>query len=166
MQPFNYVPANGFRDASSYPDPASEAQAREQLMSLHDQMRTYVNQVSSEVTSLETDVAAIAGAMGDPAAIAQIQNDLNGVKIWYFDEEVAGATADTSVYEDGYTKTYTCTVVYDSTKAQIEFPDDDYSGNVTWQTNNDHTINLYFDQDPNGLNIRVSLLATFQTTAV
>ncbi|MBE6121146.1 MAG: hypothetical protein E7190_00350 [Erysipelotrichaceae bacterium] len=53
MDRFNFTPANGFLDASDYPDPENESEAREQLFSLHKQTRDFINNnlVAHGVTS-------------------------------------------------------------------------------------------------------------------
>ena len=52
MEQFQFSPVNGFEDSASFPDPGSEADAREQLMRLHNQMKTYVNEMSTLVTTI------------------------------------------------------------------------------------------------------------------
>ena len=163
MESFEFNPVNGFRDSSSYPDPANEAAAREQLMSLHDQEKVYMNSLGTAITSLQTEVQAIAGASGDPDAIAQITAGLEAVKTWFFTDTIASPTSDSTVYTNGYKKTYTNTLISDATEALIVFPNGDYLGNITWQTNADNTIELFFDTNPAGKAMRVVLIGTYQT---
>lgn len=73
MENFIFNPETGFMDATSYPDPSSETEAREQLMSLHSQVRDFLNM------TLIPYVEALAGATGDPEAIEEIENKLNQV---------------------------------------------------------------------------------------
>ena len=67
----------------------------------------------------------------------------------------AEAVSDSSVYTGGYLLTLTNDNVYNNTAVNVEFPNGDYSGNVTWITGDDHKILLYFDKNPNSKQIRV-----------
>lgn len=40
---FQYTPVEGFRDVTSFPDPSTEAEARDQIQSLLDQAATEIN---------------------------------------------------------------------------------------------------------------------------
>lgn len=73
MEQFNFNPETGFIDSSTYPDPSSELEARNQLMTLHSQTQTFINE------TLIPYVEAIAGATGDPEAIEEIETKLNTV---------------------------------------------------------------------------------------
>ena len=67
----------------------------------------------------------------------------------------ATATANSTIYSGGYLLTITNGTVMNTTDVEVEFPNGDYSGNVTWFTGDDHKILLYFDQNPNSKAIRV-----------
>ncbi len=71
MDSFNFTPINGFEDSVSFPDPSSEEEAREQLMTPLNQLKTYVNSMADAITTLE-------GTFGDQEAfdtlVAQIQS--------------------------------------------------------------------------------------------
>lgn len=67
----------------------------------------------------------------------------------------AEAVSDSTIYTNGYLLTITSGTVTNLTDVEVEFPNGDYSGNVTWITGDDHKILLYFDQNPNGKAIRV-----------
>lgn len=43
MDKFNFSPTDGFRDSSYFPDPGSETETRDQLQTLHDQTRDFIN---------------------------------------------------------------------------------------------------------------------------
>ena len=73
MDRFTFNPETGFMDATSYPDPSGELEAREQLMSLHSQVKDFLN------LTLIPYVEALAGATGDPEAIEEIEAKLNQV---------------------------------------------------------------------------------------
>ena len=68
---------------------------------------------------------------------------------------IAEAVSDSTVYTNGYLLTLSNNYIDNFTSVNVEFPNGDYSGNVTWITGNDHKILLYFDQNPNGKSIRV-----------
>ena len=70
---FEFTPEEGFLDASAYPDPSTETQVRTQLMSLHNQIKEYLN------TTVKTALISIAGSQGDPTAIAYIENELENL---------------------------------------------------------------------------------------
>jgi len=63
---FSFTPEQGFLDAQAYPDPSTEAQVRQQLMSLHTQEKEYLN------TEVKTAITAIAAEQDDTVAIAAI----------------------------------------------------------------------------------------------
>lgn len=67
MEQFQFSPVNGFEDSASFPDPGSEADAREQLMRLHRQMQTYVNEMSTLVTTIAAG-QQVPGALDDLVA--------------------------------------------------------------------------------------------------
>ncbi|MCR5372705.1 MAG: hypothetical protein K6E41_04490 [Solobacterium sp.] len=67
---FEFTPEEGFLDASAYPDPSTETQVRTQLMSLHNQIKEYLN------TTVKTALISIAGSQGDPEAIQEIMDAL------------------------------------------------------------------------------------------
>lgn len=160
---FEFDPANGFRDASTYPDPANEAAAREQLMSLHDQTRDYINTLAASVTALQGDVQAIAGATGDPDAMDQILEELSDVKTYYFTDTITGTTPSVVVFPNGWRKTYEYDMITDATKAEIEFPNGDYVGRIKWETSAEGVLTLWFSTKPDNIVIRVTLIGLFQT---
>lgn len=43
MNKFKFVPQDGFRDASAFPNPTSEAETRSQMQSIPDQLKDYIN---------------------------------------------------------------------------------------------------------------------------
>ena len=67
----------------------------------------------------------------------------------------AEAVSDSTVYTNGYLLTLSNNYIDNFTSVRVLFPSEDYSGNVTWVTANDHTMSLYFDQNPNGKSIRI-----------
>ena len=67
MEQFQFTPINGFEDSASFPDPGSEADAREQLMRLHKQMQAYVNEMSTLVTTIAAG-QQVPGALDDLVA--------------------------------------------------------------------------------------------------
>lgn len=67
----------------------------------------------------------------------------------------ATATSDSTVYSGGYKLTLTNSTVAQLSKADVFFPNGDYSGNVTWETTPGE-IEVYFDQNPNGKTIWIS----------
>ena len=67
----------------------------------------------------------------------------------------AEAVSDSTIYSGGYLLTITNGTVTNTTDVEVEFPNGDYSGSVTWFTGDDHKILLYFDQNPNSKAIRV-----------
>lgn len=67
MEQFQFNPVNGFEDSASFPDPGSEADAREQLMRLHKQMQAYVNEMSTLVTTIAAG-QQVPGALDDLVA--------------------------------------------------------------------------------------------------
>lgn len=71
---FSFTPTDGFLNTSSYPDPATETETRTQLMSLHNQIKTYLNDV------VVTAIHALEAASGDPEALAEIVNSLTNVQ--------------------------------------------------------------------------------------
>lgn len=163
MQAFNFNPEQGFLDTGVYTDPTSETEARTQLMSLHTQTKTFINNLVVEVNDMEDEILAIAGATGDPAAIAQIQSDLAAVKSWYFTDTISSPTSDSSVYTNGYKKTYNNGLITDATEVLLSFPNADYTGLVTWETKATGDIDLFFSANPSGINIRVTLIEAFAT---
>ena len=64
MDNFVFTPAQGFKDASSYPNPSSEAETREQLMSLHEQTRDFINANLVDAVTSDTVVKIKANAAG------------------------------------------------------------------------------------------------------
>lgn len=71
---FSFTPSDGFLNTSSYPDPATETDTRTQLMSLHNQIKAYLNDV------VVTAIHALEAASGDPEALAEIVNTLTNVQ--------------------------------------------------------------------------------------
>ena len=43
---FEFDPVQGFENTVAFPDPTNEAEVREQLMRLHNQLKSYVNQLA------------------------------------------------------------------------------------------------------------------------
>ncbi len=43
MEQFEFNPTNGYNDASSFPDPGTESETREQIQALHNQTRDFIN---------------------------------------------------------------------------------------------------------------------------
>lgn len=80
MDRFEFTPSNGFKDSSTFVDPASETETREQLMLPHEQTRDFMNgtlipqveQNVQRISDLQSQVDALAGATGDPTAIQTI----------------------------------------------------------------------------------------------
>ena len=58
IQTFAFDPASGFNDTTVYTNPTSGAEARQQLQSLHEQTKTKVNEV---ITQVNTNTTAISG---------------------------------------------------------------------------------------------------------
>ena len=75
----------------------------------------------------------------------------------------AEAVSDSTVYTNGYLLTISNNYIDNFTSVRVLFPSGDYSGNVTWVTANDHTMSLYFDQNPNGKSIRIEWFSIVYT---
>ena len=56
---FAFNPETGFNDSSSFPDPASESETREQLFRLHAQTRDYINNTLTPALTGTTGAANI-----------------------------------------------------------------------------------------------------------
>ena len=81
MDSFAFTPANGFNDASTFTDPASEAETRSQLFSPHEQTRDYINNtIVPAINTLQTQVQAISGAVGDPEALQEILDAIASIQ--------------------------------------------------------------------------------------
>lgn len=78
MDAFTFDPADGFNNTASYPDPASGTAAREQLMSLHTQVQTFINnQLVPAVNNLQQTVSTISGNQTtDEGNITTLQGDV------------------------------------------------------------------------------------------
>lgn len=85
---FSFTPADGFLNTEAYPDPSTEAQVRQQLMSLHTQIKDYLN------NEVKTAITAIAAAQDDPVAIAAIMDALDDL-----DDLVGTLPADVSALQ-------------------------------------------------------------------
>lgn len=57
MDNFAFTPTEGFRNGTSFPDPSTETEAREQLQRLHDQTRDFINGVVGAVNQNASDIA-------------------------------------------------------------------------------------------------------------
>jgi hypothetical protein len=57
LDKFSFTPSDGFNDTSSYPDPASEAETRTQLQSLHTQTRDFINNLVDHINTSDTSLA-------------------------------------------------------------------------------------------------------------
>ena len=60
MEQFAFDPAEGFKNTESYPEPAGGTASREQLMSLHEQTRDFINntlipEIDGKQTALNFD---------------------------------------------------------------------------------------------------------------
>ncbi len=81
MDSFAFTPANGFNDASTFTDPASEAETRSQLFSPHEQTRDYINNtIVPTVNDLISQVQGLSGAVGDPEALQEILDAIATVR--------------------------------------------------------------------------------------
>lgn len=49
MNKFKFTPENGFQDAVSFPDPASESETREQLQRIPNQIRDFINSLVDDI---------------------------------------------------------------------------------------------------------------------
>ena len=68
-----FTPSDGFLDTSAYPDPSTETQVRTQLMSLHEQTKSYLNgTVKSAI-----DLLQVAAGYAD---ISSITDQLNAIQ--------------------------------------------------------------------------------------
>ncbi|MCH4182985.1 MAG: collagen-like protein [Prevotella sp.] len=73
MEQFEFNPTTGYNDASSFPDPGTESETREQIQNLHDQTRDYINNV------LLTGITGTSGAANIGTASGQtVQAALDG----------------------------------------------------------------------------------------
>nr|MDD4566153.1 hypothetical protein [Eubacteriales bacterium] len=52
ITPLTFTPETGYKDAVTFPDPATEADAREQIQELHDQTKAYVATLIAELLSV------------------------------------------------------------------------------------------------------------------
>jgi len=169
MEPFNFDPEQGFLDTSVYTDPTTGTEARTQLMSLHSQEKTFINQIVTQINLMAQQIVAITGATGDAAAIAQIESDLAAVKVWYFTDTITAPGDGAAVYTDGYKNTYDNALITAATEILVQFPNRDYAGLVAWETRSpgvgetDGHVDLYFSSNPTGLSIRVIMLTGFAT---
>lgn len=64
MVNFAFTPPQGFKDTAAYPDPNGEAETREQLMSLHEQTRDFINENLANAVTSETVVKIKANTSG------------------------------------------------------------------------------------------------------
>lgn len=64
MNNFAFNPAQGFKDASAYPNPSNETETREQLMSLHEQTRDFINANLTDAVTSDTVVKIRATGAG------------------------------------------------------------------------------------------------------
>ena len=89
MDKLIFNPVNGFLDASAYPDPNTETQVREQLMSLHSQAQEYLNGPVYDA------IVALQAATGDPDAIQEIMDAIATIQDFL-------TSADALVYMKDY----------------------------------------------------------------
>lgn len=64
MNNFAFDPPQGFKDSAAYPNPNSEAETREQLFSLHEQTRDFINANLVDAVTSDTVVKIKANAVG------------------------------------------------------------------------------------------------------
>lgn len=64
MNNFAFNPPQGFKDSAAYPNPNGEAETREQLMSLHEQTRDFINANLTDAVTSDTVVKIKANATG------------------------------------------------------------------------------------------------------
>ena len=167
MTDFVFSPEQGFLDTGVYTDPTSGTEARTQLMSLHAQTRDFINNtLIKAMDDMQAEIDVIPAVQGDQQAIQDIMDGIAAVTPSYMTDTISSPTADTSVYDNGYLMTYTDEVITSATEVFIQFPNDDYTGRVTWETLDavppatDGTLKIYFEFDPTGLAIRMVLFGT------
>ena len=51
--PLEFEPSIGHRDGTAYPNPASEVEARDQMMDIPDQIKDYINSLEAENEELK-----------------------------------------------------------------------------------------------------------------
>lgn len=80
MDNFNFNPAEGFLNTSSYPDPASGTAARTQLQSLHTQTQTFINeQLVATINSMQSTINTLNQQLSTAnTAISALQTQVNG----------------------------------------------------------------------------------------
>ena len=160
MDEFVFTPEQGFLDTGVYTDPTSETEARTQLFSLHDQTRTFINSMVANMNTMQREIDLIPAVQGDPDAMQDILDALALATPSYMTDTIATPASNSDVYANGYKKTYNDSVITDASEAFISFPNDDYSGKVTWETKATGDIDVYFSADPTGLAIRIVLIGT------
>lgn len=74
---------------------------------------------------------------------------------YYANFSPGSPTADSSVYTNGYKVTLSDSSMVMLMHVEVDFPNDDYHGLVTWNTNTSGQIDLYFSDNPTGKSIRV-----------
>lgn len=160
MDQFAYNPEQGFLDTGVYTDPTSGTEARTQLFSLHQQTRDFINTMVSAMNTMQLEIDLIPAVQGDPDAMQDILDALALATPSYITDTIAAPASNSDVYANGYKKTYSDSVISDASEAFIQFPNDDYSGKITWESKADHSLDVYFSADPTGLAIRIVLIGT------
>lgn len=166
MDEFVFTPEQGFLDTGVYTDPTSETEARTQLFSLHQQTRDFINDMVSTMNTMQREIDLIPAVQGDEKAMQDILDALALATPSYVTDTITAPASNSDVYANGYKKTYNDSVITDASEAFISFPNDDYSGKVTWETRNpgvgedDGYLDVYFSADPTGLAIRIVLIGT------
>lgn len=134
MDNFAFNPVQGFKDTAAYPNPNSEAETREQLFSLHEQTRDFINAnlvdavTSDTVVKIKANTAgfsystdginytAITGSGQGEADMSTSTYDTNASGVVDNAERVNGHTVEADVPANAvFTDT-----VYDDTEIQDE----------------------------------------------
>jgi hypothetical protein len=74
LTPLTFTPATGLKDSSTFPEPATEAAARAQMQELHDQTKTYVASLISELLSSSSGKGASQIGIEDSSGIFAASN--------------------------------------------------------------------------------------------
>ena len=75
MNRFAFNPTTGYSNASSFPDPTSSAQTREQIQRLHSQTRDYINNV------IDPAIEAIQATTFNQTAYNNLTNAISGARL-------------------------------------------------------------------------------------
>lgn len=90
MAEFQFTPTDGFKNATSFPNPSTEVEAREQVQSLLDQLRDAINALDLDKATKAEVAAIILGQITDGSLIdAKLSNTAGQIK-----ERVATHLAD------------------------------------------------------------------------